>query len=202
MNATRKETSRYNFRLFCEQYLASSFTVAWTSRQLEAIRQIEQAVLFGGMGHVDLERGNGKSTLCVAAALWATMYGHHGRVSIVGTNMHESRMMLDAIEDELQHNQHLKVSLMAACSRPAHGMLYVKSVWRPTSILAVPIGGDVLLERNDIITSSLVIMDSPQFDDPEHSKSKREKRDAEILAAVSRIGQNDASGILAATVAG
>lgn len=73
-----------NFRLFCEEYLPAAFQSEWSSDRMRAVAAVERAVLMGGVRHEEMERGAGKSTLIIAAAVWVKAYCHHPFAILVG----------------------------------------------------------------------------------------------------------------------
>jgi hypothetical protein len=93
-NVTRHRRSRDSFRLFCESYFANSFGIAWSGDHLTVLGKIERAVLDGGLFALAMPRGNGKSTLCLAASLWALLYGHRRFLAIIAaTEAHACEML-------------------------------------------------------------------------------------------------------------
>lgn len=79
----RRAACERNFRKFCETYFFEIFFLGWSEEQLTVIQRIEKTVLQGGMYAVAMPRGNGKTSLCEAAVIWAVLYGHHKYVLII-----------------------------------------------------------------------------------------------------------------------
>ena len=48
------------------------------------IRKIEAAVLHGGLFALAMPRGNGKTTICERAMLWACLYGYRRFGCLIG----------------------------------------------------------------------------------------------------------------------
>lgn len=72
----RRGRCRRNLKLFCTTYFPSLFKLKWSKAHLRIITAIESAVLDGGQFAVAMPRGSGKSTIAIAAVIWATVYGH------------------------------------------------------------------------------------------------------------------------------
>ena len=83
-NEARKESCRFDFRLFCETYFPEVYVLEWSEDHLRAIAKIQQAVLKGGLFALAMSRGSGKSSLTESAAIWAMLYGHREFVVVVG----------------------------------------------------------------------------------------------------------------------
>lgn len=104
VNPERKAAAAYDFQLFCESYFPFTFHLAWSVDHLKVIRKIEEAVLEGGLFAMAMPRGSGKSSLCEAACIWATFYGHRDFVCLIGSDEGHAMDMLDSIKTELDGN--------------------------------------------------------------------------------------------------
>ncbi len=62
-----------SLRLFCEKVLPERFKKKWSNDHLKAIAKIERAVVEGDVFALAMPRGSGKTTLVVAAVLWAIL---------------------------------------------------------------------------------------------------------------------------------
>ena len=103
-NSKRRAKCRENFRLFCETYFPRAFPLAWSADHLLVLERIEQAVLKGGLFAVAMPRGNGKTTLCERAVIWAVIYGHHRYAMLVCADEKKGKTGLDKIKIELENN--------------------------------------------------------------------------------------------------
>ena len=74
--ARRGQADR-NFRAFCEAYFPQVFNLAWSPDHLRVIKKIERVVWFHETLAVAMPRGSGKTSLCIAAVLWAILTGRH-----------------------------------------------------------------------------------------------------------------------------
>ena len=106
-NEARKESCRFDFRLFCETYFPEVYNLEWSDDHLRAIEKIQKSVLEGGLFALAMARGSGKSSLTESAAIWAMGYGHREFVVIIGASEGAALEMLDSIKTELEVNEHL-----------------------------------------------------------------------------------------------
>ncbi len=60
-NPEQKERCKGDFKLFCESYFPSNFSLAWSGDHLKVISKIETAVLRGGLFAMAMPRGSGKA---------------------------------------------------------------------------------------------------------------------------------------------
>lgn len=114
-DAKRLAACRDSFRLFCENYAAESFPLAWSDDHLRAIAKIEGAVLRGELFAFAMPRGSGKSTLCEWACIWAMLYGRASFVMLIGSDADIAQAMLDSIKSHLEHNDILAEDFPAVC---------------------------------------------------------------------------------------
>jgi hypothetical protein len=103
-NPARKARAASDFRFFNERYLPILFPMPWSKDHLKVIAKIEQAVLRGGLFALAMPRGSGKTTLAVAACIWAVLYGHVEFVLLIGASMSRAKMLLDSIKIQLETN--------------------------------------------------------------------------------------------------
>jgi hypothetical protein len=111
----RKAEAEHDFRRFCETYLPSTFTLAWSPDHLRVIAKIEAAVLRGELFAFAMPRGSGKSSIVEAAALWAMLFGHRDFTVIVGADESHARRMLDNIWAELETSEVLLADFPEVC---------------------------------------------------------------------------------------
>jgi hypothetical protein len=111
----RRDSTELDFRRFCETYLATTFTLAWSEDHLRVIAKIEAAVLRGELFAFAMPRGSGKSSIIEAAALWAMLFGHRDFTVIVGADEGHARRMLDNIWAELETSEMLLADFPEVC---------------------------------------------------------------------------------------
>lgn len=111
----RKQRCRLSFRSFCETYLPAKFYLEWSDDHLLVIGRIEKAVLHGGLFAIAMPRGSGKSALCEAACLWATLFGHHNFVVLIGEGQKAAIDCLDSVKAEITNNELLAADFPEVC---------------------------------------------------------------------------------------
>lgn len=98
INEERKESCRYDLKLFCETYLPDVFFMGWSKAHDRAIQKIEDSILNGGLFAFAMPRGSGKTTLSRASALWATLYRHRRYVFCIGANAGKGQDAIDTVK--------------------------------------------------------------------------------------------------------
>ncbi|MGN6547730.1 MAG: terminase gpA endonuclease subunit [Aureliella sp.] len=101
--ALRDKVSK-SLRLFCEIVLAERFKLAWSPDHLKAIEKIERAILEGDVFALAMPRGSGKTTLIVAACLWAIVNGYRRYVCLIGADRDAATKLLGGLKVELETN--------------------------------------------------------------------------------------------------
>ena len=111
----RRAACERNFRLACDTYFALTFCIAWSRDHLKAIHKIEVSVLEGGLYALAMPRGSGKTSLAIAAAIWALLYGHREFVALIAATEAKAGELLDSIRVELEHNELLLADFPEVC---------------------------------------------------------------------------------------
>lgn len=114
-NRRRRNACGKSFRLFCETYFAEVFTLAWSDDHLRVIAIMEDVVLRGGSAAIAMPRGSGKSSLCVAAAMWAILYGYRRFVVIIGASADAAINLIDGMKIDFENNQKLNEDFPEVC---------------------------------------------------------------------------------------
>ena len=104
LDPQRREQCRLSLRMFCETYLSDMFSIAWSDDHLEVIKTLEQTVLQGGKYALAMPRGTGKSSLSLAASLWALLFGHRRFLVIVGATAELSKRLLESFKTAIETN--------------------------------------------------------------------------------------------------
>lgn len=111
----RKESCRNDFKLFCETYFPETFYLGWSPDHLKAIRRIEQSVFKGGLFALAMPRGDGKTTLCETAVIWAIFYGHRAFVAVIGATEDAAQEILSTIKTTIETNEMLQEDFPEIC---------------------------------------------------------------------------------------
>lgn len=115
--ARRKKRNRYADSLlaFCREVLAEKFQLEFSPDHLKAIQKMERAILEGGNFALAMPRGSGKTTLILAACLWAMLHGHKRYLALIGADKSASQKLMRAIVVELECNESLLELYPEAC---------------------------------------------------------------------------------------
>ena len=206
----RKARAELDFRFFCESYLPETFYFGWSVNQLLLIDKFEKAVLRNELSAIALPIGEGKSSISIAAALWAALYGHHKYIALIVANI---SCGLDCIKNEIESNNWLAADFPEACSPITElerittrcaGQMYngerTRITWANNEIVLPSIKGSkssgvviratkitgrirgMKCKRSDgvVIRPSLVIIDAPQTAESASSLEQTCKRMAII----------------------
>ena len=111
----RRESCRTSLRLFCETYLGAQFPMSWSDDHITAITRLETVGIDGGQFAFAMPRGSGKTTLCQATAIWATLYAHRRFVVLIGATEPAAEELLDAVRVELETNDLLAADFPEVC---------------------------------------------------------------------------------------
>lgn len=111
----RRKAAERCLRTFCETYLSDWFHLAWSDVHLSALRRLETAVLDGGQFCFAMPRGSGKTTLCIAAALWAVLYGHRSFPVMIGATEGAGDELAASWKAEIEGNDLLAEDFPEAC---------------------------------------------------------------------------------------
>lgn len=97
----RKDACRENLELFCKTYLAHIFNRPFGRSHKRIIRKLQKSILSGGRFAIAMSRGFGKTSLSVAAAVWALAYGHRSYFVIVAAEQTLADGILGAIKEAM-----------------------------------------------------------------------------------------------------
>lgn len=110
-----KDRCRDDLKSFLEFFLRPIFRLAWSEAHLEAIKTLEQVFLTGGQFAYAMPRGNGKTSLCIGATLWAMMYGHRRFIVPVCATGPKAEQMLESIKTIIETNSRLAKVFPEVC---------------------------------------------------------------------------------------
>ena len=114
-DSSRRLAAAVSFRLFCETYFPEVFSLPWSRDHLKVIEKIETAVRKGGLFAVAMPRGSGKTSLCKAACLWATLYGYRDFVALIGSSETHAQGLLHDLKIQLETNELLAADFPEVC---------------------------------------------------------------------------------------
>lgn len=111
----RRKRCRESLRLFCEEYFPETFALPWSADHYVVIERLEKAIRFGGLFAVAMPRGQGKTSLCRIAVMWAVLYGYQSFTLLIGAEAESAKESLEAIKTELETNERLAEDFPEAC---------------------------------------------------------------------------------------
>ncbi len=111
----RKKSCEKNFRLYCETYFPAVFNLKWSPDHLKSIDSIEKSVLEGGNYAIAMPRGSGKTSLCIAAVLWALLYGHRSFVVLIAVSATRAAELCVLIKSALETSDLLLQDFPEVC---------------------------------------------------------------------------------------
>lgn len=100
---------------FLKTYMPRAFPLDWSADHQVAIERIQSAVLHGGQSAVAMPRGNGKTTICEGATIWALAYGHRQYPAVIGATKDAAESILASIKREIEDNSLLAEDFPGMC---------------------------------------------------------------------------------------
>lgn len=114
-NPLERAACKHDLKRFCERYFPRMFYLAWSRNQVEMIAAIESTIIDGRLLAIGGPRGEGKSSIAKAGALWALLYGHIPFVQIItGTHAKALKAIAD-IKTWLETNDLLNDDFPEVC---------------------------------------------------------------------------------------
>lgn len=97
-NVDRRESCRFDFKLFCETYNPEAFSLPWSEDQVASAKRSEESILAGGLFAEAAPRGDGKTTRARMACLWGLSYAHRRYLAMIGSNSNRAADNLEAVK--------------------------------------------------------------------------------------------------------
>lgn len=94
----RRARCRRSLRKFCETYNPVAFNMKWGPNHLRVIERIEESVFHGALYALAMPRGEGKTTICRTAVLWAVSYALVQYVFVIGATQKKAEDNLQAVK--------------------------------------------------------------------------------------------------------
>jgi hypothetical protein len=115
VNPERKAKAARDYEFFCRTYFPATFNLPWSTDHRELIDDIQTIVVDGGQKAFAMPRGSGKTSLCEAAVLWATLYGYRLFPLVIGSDASSALEILESIQKELETNELLLEDFPEVC---------------------------------------------------------------------------------------
>lgn len=114
-NPERKESCRYDFKLFCETYFPEEFSLGWSKDHLRVLAKIQLVCVGNDLYALAMPRGNGKTTLTEKAVDFCACYGHKKFIVIIGSDKGASTRSLEAVKIDFETNDLLAEDFPEIC---------------------------------------------------------------------------------------
>jgi hypothetical protein len=114
-NPARKARCRESLEAFAREYLPHVFTLPISPGQSADMATMQTVATDGGCYAFAAPRGDGKTSRCEAAILWAGLYGLRRCIVIVGADMTSAQEILDSLKTELRSNERLREDFPIPC---------------------------------------------------------------------------------------
>jgi hypothetical protein len=93
-----------SLKRFCEVVFPRTFVLAWSDDHLEVLATTEKILREGGQLALAMPRGSGKSSIYIAAVLWAVVTGLRKTAVLLAANRTKCRELLDGVREALEDN--------------------------------------------------------------------------------------------------
>jgi len=111
----RRKRCRLDLAKFCKTYFAVSFCKPWSKSHRAALARLQHAILHGGQVAFAMPRGEGKSTIAKAAALWALLYGHRRYLELIAATEKKAEKLLKECKTYLRFSDLLNEDFPEVC---------------------------------------------------------------------------------------
>jgi Phage terminase large subunit (GpA) len=115
VNRERKARAALDFAYFLKAYFPWTFSLDFASDHLKVTKRCQEAATVGGLFALAMPRGSGKTSICEALCVWATLYGHRRFIALIGADASAAAQMLDSIKTELEVNELLAEDFPEVC---------------------------------------------------------------------------------------
>lgn len=111
----RKAHGLSSLRFFAETYFPLVFHMKWSANQLKVLEKAQTVVETGGQFALAMERGGGKSTMFVTAAMYAVFGGWRSFPVVIGATGEDAKSRLASIRTHLSTNELLLADFPEIC---------------------------------------------------------------------------------------
>lgn len=103
-NPNRRKKALQSLKCFCETYFSEAFYLEWSADHLTVIAKIDEATTVGGLFAFAMPRGSGKTTLAMAACIYAIFKGARRYVCLIGSAVGQSLSLFQSVQVALLGN--------------------------------------------------------------------------------------------------
>jgi len=115
VDGVRRESCRFDLRLYLETYTPNAVRLGWSDDHLELIDALQTILLYGGQLAIGMPRGTGKTTIVIRALAWAVSYGHHRFGVLIAATDPKARKALGGLRKEFETNDLLLEDFPEIC---------------------------------------------------------------------------------------
>lgn len=94
----RRESCRYDLKLFFETYNPKALYLDWAAYHDNMIRKLEECILTGAIYAYACPRGGAKTAISKIAALWGISYGHVKYIFMIGATAGKGEALLSSVK--------------------------------------------------------------------------------------------------------
>ena len=94
----RRESCRPDVQKFAHTYFPNLFRLKSSPSHERVWQQIQAAVLEGGLFAMAMPRASGKTTMCIVAIIWATVYSHRRFSVLVGSTQGKAEKLMKILK--------------------------------------------------------------------------------------------------------
>lgn len=114
-NKKRRDRCERNLKLFLETYYPDVFNLEWSPDHLKFLASVETRILDGGRQAIAMPRGSGKTSVLIAAAEWALLYGHRHFLALIAAEGDAAEELADGIRIDIETNDLLFEDFPEVC---------------------------------------------------------------------------------------
>jgi len=115
VNPRRKQKAKRSYKFYCNTYHPLAFDKGWSPDHERVGTKIERAAQKGGLFAMAMPRGQGKTTLCIRAVMWASLFALHRYCKLICAEIGAAKNLLKAIKMELETNELLLEDFPEIC---------------------------------------------------------------------------------------
>ena len=104
----RRDACEKDLALFLKTYFSEMCYNDWSDSQLRSIQRMQYSIEHGGQFAFAMPRGEGKTSISQAGALWGAVYGKRSYIVLIGARSDKAKSLMKDIKVFLRHNRLLK----------------------------------------------------------------------------------------------
>lgn len=114
-NKRRRDRCERDLKLFLQTYFPDVFELEWSPDHIKFLDSVETRILDGGRQAIAMPRGSGKTSVLIAAAEWALLYGHRSFLALIAAEGDAAEELADGIRIDIETNDLLAADFPEVC---------------------------------------------------------------------------------------